>query len=50
MADEEAKTSSESNRPIKATKAVPLTPTNQAIYEAGKAMLIESVSTGREFC
>lgn len=27
-----------------------VTPTNQAIYEAGKSMLIESVSTGREFC
>jgi len=27
-----------------------VTPTNQAIYEAGKSMLIESISTGREFC
>lgn len=27
-----------------------VTPTNQAIYEAGKAMLIESISVGREFC
>ncbi len=27
-----------------------ITPTNRAIYEAGKAMLIQSVSTGREFC
>ncbi len=50
MTDEEAKTTGESKRPIKATKATPLTPTNQAIYEAGKTMLIESVSTGREFC
>lgn len=27
-----------------------ITPTNQALYEAGKSLLIESVSTGREFC
>jgi len=27
-----------------------VSPTNQAIYEAGKAMLIDSISTGREFC
>lgn len=27
-----------------------ITPTNQAIYEAGKSMLIESINTGREFC
>jgi hypothetical protein len=26
------------------------TPTNKAIYEAGKSMLIESISVGREFC
>jgi len=36
--------------PLKASVVRPLTPTNKAIYEAGKSMLIESVSTGREFC
>ena len=35
---------------VKGTEVGPVTPTNQALYEAGKAMLIESVSTGREFC
>jgi len=27
-----------------------ISPTSQAIYDAGKALLIDSVSTGREFC
>lgn len=27
-----------------------ITPHNKALYEAGKTMLIESISTGREFC
>jgi hypothetical protein len=28
----------------------PVSPHNQALYEAGKQMLVESVSVGREFC
>lgn len=28
----------------------PVTPHNQALYEAGKQMLVESVTVGREFC
>lgn len=35
---------------VKATEVSAVTPTNQAIYEAGKSMLIESVGIGREFC
>jgi hypothetical protein len=35
---------------VRASEVGPVTPTNQAIYEAGKSMLIESVRTGREFC
>jgi len=27
-----------------------VTPHNQALYEAGKSMLVESINTGREFC
>ena len=28
----------------------PLSPHNEALYEAGKEMLISSISTAREFC
>jgi hypothetical protein len=30
--------------------AEPVSPHNQALYEAGKIMLIESIDTAREFC
>lgn len=30
--------------------AQPLSPHNRAVYEAGKQLLVESLSTGREFC
>lgn len=30
--------------------AEPLSPTNEAMFEAGKTMLVESISVGREFC
>jgi len=35
---------------IVADEVALVTPTNQAIYEAGKEMLVESVNIGREFC
>ncbi|WP_286817744.1 hypothetical protein [Desulfobacter sp. UBA2225] len=35
---------------IKVEDAQPLTPHTNAIVEAGKRLLIESVETGREFC
>ena len=41
---------SQEQPPLRASEVGPVTPTNKAIYEAGKSMLIESVSTGREFC
>lgn len=28
----------------------PITPHNQALYEAGKQMLVESIAVGRDFC
>ncbi len=31
-------------------RGVPLTPQDEALYEAGKAMLVESIAVGREFC
>ena len=30
--------------------AQPITPHNDALYEAGKKLLVDSVETGREFC
>lgn len=36
--------------PTTARAVTLLTPTNQAIYEAGKAMLVDSVGIGRDFC
>ena len=44
--DEEKKESGE----IIIEEITAISPTNQAIYEAGKSLLIDSVSTGREFC
>jgi hypothetical protein len=35
---------------IQVGAAQPITPHNEAVYEAGKQMLVESVSVGREFC
>lgn len=35
---------------IQADVAEDLSPHNKALYEAGKALLVESVSVGREFC
>jgi len=40
----------EKNSIIWAENVTDVTPTNQAIYEAGKSTLIESISVGREFC
>jgi hypothetical protein len=34
----------------KVTDAQPLTPHNEALYEAGKKLLVDSVEVGREFC
>lgn len=47
---ENLKTESEPEPGIVAEDVTLVTPTNKAIYEAGKSMLIESISTGREFC
>jgi len=35
---------------VQADVAEDLTPHNKALYEAGKSLLVESVSVGREFC
>src|SRR5262245_40128022 len=35
---------------IRVIGARPISPHNQALYEAGKQMLVESVSVGSEFC
>src|SRR5690242_18221621 len=35
---------------IQVGPAEPVSPHNQALYEAGKQMLVESISVGREFC
>jgi len=35
---------------IKVSNVVSTTPHNEAIYEAGKTLLVESITTGREFC
>lgn len=37
-------------RIVEASSASEPTPHNRALYEAGKQMLTESISTGREFC
>ena len=37
--------------PVAAVTAIsPLTPHNKALYDAGKALLVESIEVGREFC
>jgi hypothetical protein len=38
------------NSSIGISNVVNTTPHNEAIYEAGKTLLIESITTGREFC
>ncbi|MBN1186446.1 MAG: hypothetical protein JXB49_29490 [Bacteroidales bacterium] len=35
---------------IEVSNVVNTTPHNEAIYEAGKTLLVESITTGREFC
>lgn len=35
---------------IEVTDTKKLTPTNEAIYDAGKLMLVESLSSSREYC
>jgi hypothetical protein len=35
---------------IEVTQIVDTSPHNEAIYEAGKSLLIESITTGRNFC
>ena len=35
---------------IEVSNVVQTTPHNDAIYEAGKTLLIDSITTGREFC
>jgi hypothetical protein len=37
-------------RPIEVTDLQAVTPHNAAIYEAGKALLVDSVDVGRDFC
>ena len=32
------------------SNAQPITPHNDALYEAGKKLLVDSIETGREFC
>ncbi len=38
------------NQGIELEEVSAVTPHNRAIYEAGKILLIESITTGREFC
>jgi hypothetical protein len=35
---------------ISVGRPTPITPHNQALYEAGKEMLVDSITVGREFC
>ena len=35
---------------IQVVKTRPISPADQALYDAGKQMLADSVSVGREFC
>src|SRR3990172_1786906 len=44
-----AKTSTE-NDAVEVISVGEVSPHNKAVYEAGKSMLIDSISTGREFC
>lgn len=39
-----------SESPIELESVTEVTPHNKALYEAGKAMLVESIAVGREFC
>lgn len=41
---------SSENQGIKLERVFAVTPHNRALYEAGKTLLIESISTGKEFC
>jgi hypothetical protein len=38
------------NQGIELEEVSAVTPHNRALYEAGKTLLIESITTGREFC
>lgn len=38
------------NQKIEVESAMEISPHNQALYEAGKHILIESINTGRDFC
>lgn len=38
------------NKGIEIVDVSAVTPHNRALYEAGKALLIESITTGRQFC
>jgi hypothetical protein len=38
------------NQSIEVSQIVDTSPHNEAIYEAGKSLLIESITTGRDFC
>lgn len=40
----------ENCKTIEVTDLRPLSPHTQALYEAGKSVLIDSIQTGREFC
>ena len=38
------------NEPTRVVKVSPTTPHNEALFEAGKALLIQSIEIGRDFC
>ena len=38
------------NQRVEVEEVSAVTPHNRALYEAGKALLVESITTGREFC
>lgn len=40
----------EEEKEIKVEQVTEVTPHNKALYETGKSLLIDSITTGREFC